>query len=55
LPPSSPAGEPPTLASVLDELARLRTKVATQDRTAILDSIKRIDRDLREIDRSLRA
>ncbi|MGZ3419659.1 MAG: hypothetical protein ACXWUG_01265 [Polyangiales bacterium] len=40
---------------MLEELARLRARVASEDRTAILDSIKRIDRDLRAIDRSTRA
>jgi hypothetical protein len=55
-PPSQlPPSEPPTIASVLDELGRLRARVASEDRTAILDAIKRIDRDLRTIDRSSRS
>lgn len=43
------------LSNVLDELARLRMKVACDDRTAILDSIRLIDRELRTIDRAARA
>lgn len=43
------------MAGVLDELARLRMRVASDDRVAILDSIRRIDRDLRALDRIFRA
>jgi hypothetical protein len=42
------------MSTVLDELARLRMRVASADRVAILDSIRRIDRDLRAIDHALR-
>ena len=52
LPPAS--GESPSLNGVLDELSRLKMRVATGDRVALLDSIKKIDRDLRAIEHAIR-
>lgn len=43
------------MSGVLEELARLRARVASEDRVAILDSIRRIDRDLRALERLLRS
>jgi hypothetical protein len=54
LPPASGPTESPSLTAVLDELTRLRMRVATGDRVALLDSIKKIDRDLRAIEHSIR-
>ncbi len=57
LPPPPPSSDapPPSMSGVLDELARLRARVASEDRVAILDSIRRIDRDLRALERLLRS
>lgn len=53
--PADPRNLSTPISTILDELARLRMRVACEDRTAILDTIRRVDRDLRAIDRAARA